>query len=100
MIVCVLLVTLLSFGDARAAEPEPAALLVSSVFADSSVVAPVVWYRHTSPDGSGYRVGVSGWTIDGQWTRRRSPTHSLLLVTELTPMNARNSNRVYENGER
>lgn len=99
-IVCVLFVTLLSFGDARAAEPEPASLLVSSIFADSSVVAPVVWYRNTGPDGSGYRVGLSGWTIEGQWTDRRSTAHSLLLAAELTPMNAHNSNRVYENGER
>ena len=99
-IICVLLVTLLSFGDARAAEPEPGSLLVSSVFADSSVVAPVVWYRNTGPDGSGYRVGLSGWTIEGQWTGRRSPAHSLLLATELTPVNAHNSNRVYDNGER
>src|SRR5688500_7904950 len=98
MIVCVLLVTLLSFGDARAAEP--ASLLVSSVFADSSVVAPVAWYRHTGPDGSGYRVGVSGWTIEGQWNKRRSPVYSLLLATELTPMNAHNSNRIYEDGQR
>lgn len=99
-IVCVLLGTLLSFGDARAAEPEPTSLLVSSVFADSSVVAPVAWYRHSDPNGSAYRVGVSGWTIEGQWTRRRSPVHSLLFAAELTPMNAHNSNRVYENGER
>jgi hypothetical protein len=99
VIVCMLLVTFLSFGDARAAEPEPVSLLVSSVFADSSVVAPVAWYRHTGPDGSGYRVGISGWTIEGQWTERRSPVQSLLLAAELTPMNAHNSNRVYENGE-
>src|SRR5687768_14091701 len=97
---CVLLVTLLSFVDARAAEPEPTSLLVSSVFADSSVVAPVAWYRHTDPDGSGYRVGLSGWTIEGQWNKRRSPVHSLLLAAELTPMNAHNSNRAYEDGER
>jgi hypothetical protein len=99
-IVCVLLVTLLSFGDARAADPEPTSLLVSSVFADSSVVAPVAWYRHGDPNGSAYRIGVSGWTIEGQWTRRRSPAHSLLFAAELTPMNAHNSNRVYQNGKR
>ena len=55
---------------------------------------------YTDPDGSGYRVGVSGWTIEGQWNERRSPMHSLLLAAELTPMNAHNSNRAYEDGER
>lgn len=100
MITCALLATLLTLGDARAAEPEPTSLLVSSVFADSSVVAPVTWYRYTAPDGSGYRVGISGWTIEGQWKKRRSPMHSLLLVAELTPMNAHNSNRAYEDGDR
>ena len=94
----VLLVTFLAFTDARA--EEPGSLLVSSVFADSSVIAPVAWYRHTNPDGSGYRVGLSGWTIEGQWNKRRSPAHSLLFAAELTPMNAHNSNRVYQNGRR
>jgi len=96
----VLLVTLLPRTVLGADEPEPASLLVSSVFADSSVVAPVVSYRHGDPKSSEYRVGVSGWTVEGQWTGRRSPKHSLLFAADLTPLNAHNSNRVYEEGER
>jgi len=95
---CVLFVSF-ALPASGADEPKPS-LLVSSVFADSSVVVPVVSYRHGDPKGIEYRVGVSGWTVDGQWTARRSPLHSLLFAADLTPLNAHNSDRVYEEGER
>lgn len=79
---------------------EPTSLLVSSVLADSSLVAPVASYRYDNGDGTAYRVGISGWTLDGEWSRRRSERHSLVFAVDATPMNARSSNLTYEDGVR
>ena len=92
-----LLFTLISL---QTAGDEPASIVVSSVYADSAVIAPVAWYRQDDGQGTAYQVGVSGWTVQGEWSRRRSERHSLLFSADVTPMNAHNSNRTFEDGER
>src|SRR5687767_3937400 len=75
-------------------------LLVSGIFADSSIVGPAL--RFTSDDGKGnkYAFGLTGRVIDGEWVRRQSGSRSLVLGAELTPFNAHNSDRQFVNGER
>lgn len=97
---CVWFVSVLPLVALRADDVGPTSLLVTGVYADSSIIAPVAWYRHDDQNGRAYRVGVSGWTMEGEWTGRRSPMHSLLFAADATPMNAHNSDRTYEEGER
>lgn len=85
---------------AAAASAEEKKLLVSSAFADPSLVAPVVRLDVDRGDGTAYAVGLSGWTIDGEWTRRVSESRALRLTADATPLNAHNSNLMYVNGAR
>ena len=75
-------------------------LLVSGIFADSSIAGPAL--RFTSDDGKGnkYAFGLTGRVIDGEWVRKQSGRRSLVLGAELTPFNAHNSDRQFVNGER
>lgn len=82
------------------AQSAPQTLVVSSVYADSSVIAPVAWYRHDDGQGRSHRIGLSGWTIEAESLRKRSERISLLFSADATPMNAHNSNRTFEYGER
>ena len=97
---CVLFLSVLPLVALHADDAKPTALLVTGVYADPSIVAPVAWYRHDDQNGRAYRVGVSGWTLEGEWTARRSPAYSLLFAADATPMNAHNSDRTYDEGER
>src|SRR5688572_15308459 len=75
-------------------------LLVSSAFGDSSLVAPVVRYEVDQDDGTSWAIGISGWTLDGEWTRRLSATRALRFTADATPLNAHNSDHIYVNGDR
>jgi hypothetical protein len=75
-------------------------LLVSSAFGDSSIVAPVVRYEVEQDDGTSWAAGLSGWTIDGEWSRPLSATRALRFTADATPLNAHNSDRIYVNGDR
>ncbi len=93
-------VALLSSATVAAAAVEEQKLLVSSAFADPSLVAPVVRLEVERPNGSSYAVGLSGWTVDGEWMRRMSGTRALRFAADATPLNAHNSNLIYADGER
>lgn len=93
------LAALLLFA-AAAASAEEKRLLVSSAFGDPSLVAPVVRYDVDRGDGTTYAVGLSGWTIDGEWNRRLSESRALRFTADATPLNAHNSNLIYTNGTR
>lgn len=79
---------------------EPQKLLVASVFVDPSIAAPVVRYSVDRGDGTSYALGLSGWTVDGEWTRRLSDSRALRFTADATPLNAHNSDRIYVNGRR
>ena len=75
-------------------------LLVSSLLIDSSIAAPVLQYRVEKTNGDGYAIGLSGWTVGGEWRRAWSPSTALLLSADLTPLHAHSSNRIYVDGRR
>ena len=85
---------------AATASAEEKKLLVSSAFGDSSIVAPVVRLDVDRGDGTSYAVGLSGWTIDGEWTKRLNESRALRLTADATPLHAHNSNLIYVNGTR
>jgi hypothetical protein len=74
---------------------EDRTLLVSGVFADSSIVGPVV--RLTTRD---YSLTLLGGTLEGSWVKRQSPRRGWILSADVTPFNAHLSNRIYVQGER
>src|SRR5688572_18457005 len=82
------------------ASAEEKKLLVSSAFADPSLVAPVVRLDVDRGDGTSYAVGLSGWTIDGEWNRQLTQSRALRFTADATPLNAHNSNLIYANGTR
>ena len=86
---------LLSLLFATAVHAETKTLIVSSVLADPSVVAPVV--RMYRPN---YEIGLSGWTIDGEWRRQITPTRTMVWAADITPIHAHNSNLIYMGGRR
>lgn len=79
---------------------EPQKLLVASLFADSSIAAPVIRYTVDRADGTSYALGLSGWTVDGEWIRPLSTSRALRLTVDATPLNAHNSDRIYVDGRR
>ena len=74
-------------------------LVVSGVFADSSVAAPYLQFLSTGARDE-TRLGISGWTVEGSWVRRLSNGRSFLLSADATPFNAHSSDYIYINGER
>lgn len=82
------------------AQAQREVLVVSSAFADPSIIAPVVRLEVDRGDGISYAAGISGWTIDGEWAKRLSASSSLRLTADATPINAHNSNLMYVNGVR
>lgn len=78
--------------SALAAEDQ---MLVAGAVVDSSIAAPTLEWRVNRNNGDAYRLGISGWTIDGSWRRK-----ALVLSADVTPIHAHNSNRIYVNGDR
>ncbi|PYQ26532.1 MAG: hypothetical protein DMF56_24235 [Acidobacteria bacterium] len=74
---------------------EDRTLLVSGVFADSSIVGPVV--RFTTGESS---LTLLGGTLEGSWVKRQSARRGWLFSADVTPFNAQLSNRIYVEGER
>lgn len=70
-------------------------LLVSGVFADSSIAGPVV--RFTTDN---YSLTLLGGTLEGSWVKRQSKRHGWILSADVTPFNAHLSNRIYVEGKR
>ena len=95
----VLLLAVLFPAAARLAAEEKS-LLVSGVFADSSIVGPVVRFTTGDATASEYSLTLLGGTLDGQWVKHRSPRRAWLLSADVTPFNAHLSNRIYVEGER
>jgi hypothetical protein len=60
-------------------------LVVSSLPADSSLIAPVLRVY-----GTNYEYGISGLTADGEWWKG-----STVIAADATPSHAHNSNRMY-----
>lgn len=75
-------------------------LVVSSLLVDSSIAAPVLQLRVDRSNGDGYALGLSGWTVGGEWRRHLAPSKSLLLSADVTPLHAHSSNRIYLDGRR
>ncbi len=78
-------------GSARAETK----LVVSSILVDPSMVAPVVRLYGDRGEGTSYEIGLSGWTIDGEWQKKLTDNRSRVLAVEATPFHAHNSNRIY-----
>jgi hypothetical protein len=70
-------------------------LLVSGIFADSSIVGPVV--RFTTPE---YSLTLLGGTLEGSWTKPHSRQRGWIVSADVTPFNAHLSNRIYVEGKR
>jgi hypothetical protein len=79
---------------------EERALLVSGVFADSSIAGPVLRYTTGDAATNEYAIGIIGGTLDALWVKHRTPRHALVFAGEVTPFNAHFSNRIYLDGER
>lgn len=75
-------------------------LLVSGVFADSSIVGPVVRFTTGDAARSEYSLMLLGGTVDGQWIRHRDTKRAWILGVDSTPYNAHLSNRMYVDGSR
>lgn len=91
---------LLVFLYASFARAEEKSLLVSGIFADSSIVGPVLRYTTGDSAKTEYAISLLGWTLDGEMVKHRSPRQAFLLSADITPMNAHSSDRIYFRGER
>lgn len=76
------------------------ALLVSGVFADSSIVGPAVRFSTSDPKGSEWLLTLLGSSFDAQFVKHRSPRHAWVFSADATPFNAHLSNRMYVEGKR
>ena len=94
-LVAALLILLSDITPAAAGET----IVVAGAFVDSSVAAPYLQLR-TERGRDEYRFGISGWTIEGSWVRKLSPSRALLFSADATPFNAHSSEYIYVDGER
>jgi hypothetical protein len=75
-------------------------LLVSGALSDPSMAAPLLHWKVTGDDGQSWRLGLTGWTMDGGWTKPVGAGRMIVLSAEATPIHAHNSNRMYQDGKR
>jgi hypothetical protein len=75
-------------------------MLVSGALSDPSIAAPLLHWKVTGDDGASWRLGLTGWTMDGGWTKPVSAGRMIALSAEATPIHAHNSNRMYQDGKR
>jgi hypothetical protein len=75
-------------------------LLVSGALSDPSIAAPLLAWKVTGDDGQSWRLGLTGWTMDGGWIKPVHPGLLIVLSAEATPIHAHNSNRMYRDGKR
>src|SRR4029078_1370519 len=80
---------------ASSVHAEKRTLLVSGIFADSSVVGPVARFITGDPASSEYTATLLGYTLEGEWVKHRSPRSAFVLAADITPINAHTSNRIY-----
>ena len=92
-----LVVALLAAADLGA---QDRALLVSGVFADSSIVGPAAQFRTKDSKGTEWLLTLMGSTFDAQYAKQRSPRHAWIASADAAPFNAHLSNRIYVDGER
>lgn len=92
-----LLLVLLFTTSVRAEEKT---LLVSALFADSSIVGPALRFTTGDAETTEYALSLLGWTIDGEMVKHRSPRQAFLLSADITPVNAHSSDRIFVDGER
>lgn len=76
------------------------ALVANLLYEGPTLVAPAALLVSSEPHGRAWRVGLTGWTVSGEWSRGVSPARTVLLSGGLTPRNAHGSDRFYRNGER
>ena len=74
-------------------------LVVAGVFADSSVAAPYLQLR-TDRGRDEYKLGISGWTVEGSFVRELDRNRALLVSADATPLNAHSSEYIYIDGDR
>jgi len=79
---------------------EDRTLLVSGVFADSSIIGPVLRFSSGDADTSEYSLTLLGGTLDAQWVKHHSRRQAWLFSADATPFNAHLSNRIYVEGQR
>ncbi len=75
-------------------------LLVTGALVDTSIAAPLIDLRFDPVGRDEYRFSVSGWTLEGMWRRELSPSRTLLVSADATPLNAHSSDRIYVAGTR
>lgn len=75
-------------------------LLVSGALSDPSIAAPLLHWKVTGDDGGSWRLGLTGWTMDGGWAKPVGAGRMIVLSAEATPIHAHNSNRMYQDGKR
>jgi hypothetical protein len=87
-----------------AASPSPALadgrLHVASVnFESPDVIVPVVWVTGANEHHE-WTLGLTGWTLSGDWRGTSTPRRRWHLFARATPTNAYSSNRIYLAGRR
>lgn len=95
-----LLLVLVAAASPLSADDLPRTLLVSGIFADSSVVGPFARLSSGDPASSEYAITLLGWTVDGRWVKHLSQRHAFVASADVTPVNAHFSDRIYVDGER
>lgn len=96
--VLLLLVFLSAAFDLRADDYRT--LLVSGVFADSSIAGPLLRYSTGDVNSDHLSVMLIGGTLDAQWVKGRGGRDGWLVSADITPFNAHLSDHIYVDGKR
>lgn len=76
------------------------ALVANLLYEGPALVAPALVLISAGDDGRAWSVGITGWTLAGEWSRRGSPARTLVTSASVTPLNANGSDRMFRDGAR
>jgi hypothetical protein len=73
--------------------------LLGALIESPEVVVPIATLDSRDDAGREWRVGLVGWTLQGDWAQRTSERRRRFLSLAVTPRNADYSNYVYRDGQ-
>ncbi|MBM2811372.1 MAG: hypothetical protein HW416_2131 [Chloroflexi bacterium] len=92
---------MLALGTASRAAAQVTTFVANVGYQSPALVAPAVFLSSSAASGARvWTVGIAGFTLSADLTKRTSPTVAMVLRAEATPVNANSSRYVYRDGRR
>jgi hypothetical protein len=81
-------------------DAQPRTWVTSLNYESSRLVVPVIVVVSSNDDGREWRLGLTGWTLTGDWKTPADDRRKRHVFARITPINANSSNFIYRDGIR